>query len=77
MDRQPGGQGPERRLLVRRQAPVDDANMPEAEISSVSCSRTAAGGADEGPLRLLGLANPVQLDDEYTFAADVGQADEH
>jgi hypothetical protein len=37
----------------------------------------SAGGADEELLRMLGLANPVHLDDDHAFAADVGQVDEH
>ena len=38
---------------------------------------TGASGADEELLRLLGLADPVHLDDDHAFAADVGQVDEH
>jgi hypothetical protein len=36
-----------------------------------------ASYADEELLRLLGLADPVHLDDDHAFAADVGQVDEH
>jgi hypothetical protein len=36
-----------------------------------------ASGADEEPQWLLGLADPVHLDDDYAFAADIGQVDEH
>jgi len=32
---------------------------------------------DEELLRPLGLADPVHLDDDHAFAADVGQVDEH
>jgi hypothetical protein len=38
---------------------------------------TGASGADEELLWLLGLADPVHLDDDHSFAADVGQVDEH
>ncbi len=34
-------------------------------------------GADDELLRLPGLADPVHLDDDHAFAADVGQVDEH
>jgi len=43
----------------------------------VACSRTGASGADEELLWLLGLADPVHLDDDHAFAADVGQVHEH
>jgi hypothetical protein len=43
----------------------------------VPCSRAEARGADEELLWLPGLANPVHLDDDHAFAADVGQVDEH
>jgi hypothetical protein len=36
----------------------------------------SADGAYEELLRMLGLANPVHLDDDHAFAADVGQVDE-
>ena len=41
------------------------------------CSRAEARGADEELLWLPGLADPVHLDDDHAFAADVGQVDEH
>ena len=41
------------------------------------CSRAEASGPDEELLWLPGLANPVHLDDDHAFAADVGQVDEH
>ena len=41
------------------------------------CSRAEARGADEEPLWLPKLADPVHLDDDHAFAADVGQVDEH
>jgi hypothetical protein len=36
-----------------------------------------ASGTGQGFLWLLGLADPVHLDDDHAFAADVGQVDEH
>jgi hypothetical protein len=36
-----------------------------------------ASRADGERLWLLGLADPVHLDDDHAFAADVGQVDEH
>ena len=38
---------------------------------------TGGSGADEELVWLLGLADPVHLDDDHAFAADVGQVDEH
>jgi hypothetical protein len=43
----------------------------------VPCSRAEARGADEELLWLPGLADPVHLDDDHAFAADVGEVDEH
>jgi hypothetical protein len=43
----------------------------------VPCSRAKARGADEELLWLPGLANPVHLDDDHAFTADVCQVDEH
>ena len=40
-------------------------------------NRTGTSGASEEFLRPLGLADPVHLDDDHAFAADVGQVDEH
>ena len=39
------------------------------------CSRAEARGADKELLWLPGLANPVHLDDDHAFAADVGPQD--
>jgi len=36
-----------------------------------------ARGADAELVWLLGLADPVHLDDDHAFAADAGQVDEH
>ena len=41
------------------------------------CSRAQASGADDEPMWLPGLADPVHLDEDHAFAADVGQVDEH
>jgi hypothetical protein len=38
---------------------------------------TGASGAGEELLRLLELADPVHLDDDQAFAADIDQVDEH
>jgi hypothetical protein len=50
-----------------------DADHTRGVAQSVVCSCTEASGADEESLRPLGLADPVHLDDDHAFAADVGQ----
>jgi hypothetical protein len=56
---------------------VVPASDPRGYGRIASCNRTGASGADEELLWLLGLADPVHLEDDHAFAADVGQVDEH
>ena len=66
-------------------ADVDDGIRPgvmtqeSADLRGSVCGMQPrrASGADEERLWLLGLADPAHLDDDYAFAADVGQVDEH
>src|SRR6202011_3749747 len=57
--------------------PLIDVDHTRDGLSLCYASRTGAGGVGEEFLWLLESGNPVHLNDDHAFGADVGQVDEH